>query len=234
MKKANDLLKENRDNIEDFIVNDPKGKMLLDYYIQIYEKTLVKEHKTLRAQTNRLIEKINNITEVIATQQDISGGMNHTESLNIKKIINSALIIEQGSISRYGITIVKDFQSTPDISVQKAKFAHIIINLLKNAKESIVEKKAEDKKVNITIMQNATDVIVKISDTGNGIKKENLNKIFEHGFTTKENGHGFGLHSSFKYMTEMNGKIWVESDGTGHGATFSLSLPIDPYAKSDS
>jgi arylsulfatase A-like enzyme len=57
---------------------------------------------------------------------------------------------------------------------------------------------------------------------GKGISDENLIKIFQHGFTTKETGHGFGLHSCGNYMNEMKGKITVASDGIGKGSTFSL------------
>lgn len=68
-------------------------------------------------------------------------------------------------------------------------------------------------------------VYLSISDNGAGIEKENLGKIFTQKFTTKKNGHGFGLHSSANYMAEMGGKITVESDGKEKGATFTLIFP---------
>ncbi|MCP4671532.1 MAG: ATP-binding protein, partial [Desulfobacula sp.] len=51
-------------------------------------------------------------------------------------------------------------------------------------------------------------------------------KIFAHGFTTKKDKYGFGLHSSANSMTEMGGEMWAESDGIGKGATFVLRLPV--------
>ena len=62
-------------------------------------------------------------------------------------------------------------------------------------------------------------------DTGIGISSENLEKIFKHGFTTKEEGHGFGLHSSVAAARAMQGDLKVESDGPGLGASFTLELP---------
>lgn len=64
-----------------------------------------------------------------------------------------------------------------------------------------------------------------VTDNGSGIMRDQLDKIFFHTFTTKKDGHGFGLHSSANYMTEMGGRIEVNSRGKGKGATFTLMLP---------
>ena len=65
-----------------------------------------------------------------------------------------------------------------------------------------------------------------MSDSGVGIAPENLTRIFAHGFTTKKDGHGFGLHSGALAAREMGGALLAHSDGPGHGATFTLELPV--------
>ena len=65
-----------------------------------------------------------------------------------------------------------------------------------------------------------------MGDTGEGIDEENLDRIFGHGFTTRPDGHGFGLHSCALAASEMGGTLRVHSDGRGHGAVFTLELPI--------
>ena len=65
---------------------------------------------------------------------------------------------------------------------------------------------------------------IKIIDNGKGIPRENLVKIFNYGFTTKEHGHGFGLHSAANALTEMGSSITAKSDGAGKGATFIISF----------
>jgi signal transduction histidine kinase len=55
-----------------------------------------------------------------------------------------------------------------------------------------------------------------------------LTRVFAHGFTTKKDGHGFGLHSAALTAKEMGGSLTVQSDGPGHGATFVLELPHQP------
>ena len=69
-----------------------------------------------------------------------------------------------------------------------------------------------------------------MSDTGIGIDPKNIDRIFSHGFTTKKDGHGFGLHSSAAAARQLGGTLRVSSDGLGKGATFTLDLPVKPAA----
>ena len=71
-------------------------------------------------------------------------------------------------------------------------------------------------------------MIFEIADSGVGILPQNLTRIFSHGFTTRKNGHGFGLHSSALSAKEMGGSLTAHSEGVGKGATFTLELPLAP------
>jgi signal transduction histidine kinase len=74
-------------------------------------------------------------------------------------------------------------------------------------------------------------VRVLLSDNGVGIPESNLNRIFNHGFTTKKKGgHGFGLHSGALAARELGGSLIADSAGLGRGATFTLELPLAPRA----
>ncbi|HYP17321.1 MAG TPA: ATP-binding protein, partial [Opitutus sp.] len=84
----------------------------------------------------------------------------------------------------------------------------------------------DDKMVTLRILPTpAGRVQLIVQDNGVGIPAENLTRIFAHGFTTRANGHGFGLHSSANAAKEMKGTLTVHSDGPGQGATFTLELP---------
>jgi signal transduction histidine kinase len=69
-------------------------------------------------------------------------------------------------------------------------------------------------------------ISVAVIDTGVGIPPENLTRIFNHGFTTRKDGHGFGLHSCALAAKELGGSLQGESAGPGQGATFTLTLPV--------
>jgi signal transduction histidine kinase len=67
---------------------------------------------------------------------------------------------------------------------------------------------------------------ISVKDDGEGIAPENMARLFTHGFTTRKDGHGFGLHSCALAALEMKGRLTVHSDGLGTGAVFTLELPL--------
>jgi signal transduction histidine kinase len=77
----------------------------------------------------------------------------------------------------------------------------------------------------IRVFNGDGSVKISTSDNGVGIPPENLNRIFNHGFTTRKNGHGFGLHNAALAAKEMGGVLRVASPGAGQGAIFTLELP---------
>ena len=88
---------------------------------------------------------------------------------------------------------------------------------------------ALNKPKELTIATGTTDdgfAYIQIKDNGCGINSKQLAKIFNHGFTTKETGHGFGLHTSANAMTEMRGSLKVDSEGIEKGACFTITIPL--------
>jgi signal transduction histidine kinase len=77
-------------------------------------------------------------------------------------------------------------------------------------------------------LDNNNHVAISIIDNGVGIPAENLARIFNHGFTTRRDGHGFGLHSGALNARELGGSLNMRSEGAGQGAEFTLELPLQP------
>lgn len=221
--QANLLLRKNIDNIDEFIASNPKGKDLLKYYLKL-EDPLKKERVKMLKQSERLNEKIELINEIIAAQQNYAGTGIHAEQVLLDEIIENALSLQAGSIERHNLDIEKDLRASQPVFVQRSKLIHVLVNILKNAKEAMVGIKPGEKKIEIKTWQEGDRVFLSISDTGSGIKDEHLGKIFTQGFTTKKDGHGFGLHSSANYLNEMGGSIQVQTNGEEKGATFTISL----------
>lgn len=226
LKKANALLRKNMDHIEEFIAEDPKGKKLLSYYLKI-EDLMVEEQQTMLKHNFRLNEKIHLINDVISTQQNYAGAERYVETVSLPELVESALTLQSGSIDRHDINVEKNLdKSVPKVEGQKTKIIHILVNLFKNAKEAIAEAGIDkEPKVIVDLCQDESAVYLSITDNGCGITTDKLNKVFNHGFTTKKEGHGFGLHSCSNYMTEMDGQLTVDSDGLNQGATFTLVFP---------
>ncbi len=223
-KKANQLLKENVNTIESFICNNPKGKKLMEYYLKL-EDAFDMEGEESRKHLTRVMEKVNAIESIITVQQGY-GGSSLMEEVNIADVLEDAVIMQMESITGYGIRVKKEIEDVPPVNIQKTKFMHILVNLIKNAREAMFETKKDARELGLKVEQEESSVVIKVSDTGTGISPENQEKLFTHGFTTKDDGHGFGLYSCANYMAEMGGKMWAESRGIDKGATFVLRLPV--------
>src|SRR6185295_828149 len=107
------------------------------------------------------------------------------------------------------------------------KVLQVLVNLIRNAKYACDESGRPDKQIMLRVARADRRITISISDNGVGIPTENLVRIFNHGFTTRKEGHGFGLHSGALAAQEMGGSLCVQSDGSGRGATFILELPLD-------
>jgi signal transduction histidine kinase len=226
--RANEMLKVNIHRAGEFLTLDPKGKLLPEYYLKIGE-TLQEEHTHLKNESAALTKKMALIKDVIQTQQEYAKKDLFFEELSLSQITEEILELQMNSLHRHEITIVKSYQPARPVRVQRVKFAHILMNLVKNAKEAMAHQPSGHRKLHIEIEeQHSAGVILRITDSGDGIDPKNLEKIFNHGFTTKQSGHGFGLHFCANAMTEMGGKMVVESKGAGHGATFVLYFSAGP------
>jgi C4-dicarboxylate-specific signal transduction histidine kinase len=100
------------------------------------------------------------------------------------------------------------------------------VNLISNAKHALEDAPVEPKLITLMLHQRGQEVRLSVQDNGSGIKLEHMKKIFTHGFTTKQDGHGFGLHNCANAVQEMGGKLSAHSDGENRGATFTLTLPL--------
>jgi signal transduction histidine kinase len=131
------------------------------------------------------------------------------------------------SLGKHELRVVREFAEVPPITVEKHKVLQILTNLVRNAKHACDHVEHGEKILTMRVFNGEGTVKVSVSDNGIGIPPENLTRIFNHGFTTKKDGHGFGLHSGALAAKEMGGALRVESKGKGEGATFILELPVE-------
>lgn len=231
LMKANNLLQE-QENMSDFLANDARGQKLPAYFIKM-GKVLNDEINEINKESKALIEKTTMMKEVISTQQSYAKSGFHSEQLNIAELVEDALKIQEASLKKWGVKLDINYADTPDCSGQKSKLLQVITNLVKNAKEAMNDNDQYNRPKKMLIETGmATDkaIYLKIKDNGCGISKDQLTKIFNHGFTTKETGHGFGLHTCANAMTEMKGSLKVDSEGVQKGATFTVTIPVGKVA----
>jgi signal transduction histidine kinase len=136
--------------------------------------------------------------------------------------------LNAGAFVRHGVTLRRDFSEVPPITVDKHKVLQILVNLVRNAKYACDESGRSDKLITLRVETAPAGVRICVIDNGVGIPAENMSRLFTHGFTTRVDGHGFGLHSGALAAQELGGSLRVTSDGPGLGATFILELPTGP------
>ena len=177
---------------------------------------------------SKLRKNIEHIKDIVSMQQSFAKVSGMKEAVPVTDLLEDALQMNISSILRHDVQVIKEFQPTPPVVVEKHKALQILVNLIRNAKQSCDEANRDVKLLTLRIMNGEGCVRISVSDNGVGIPPENLNRIFNHGFTTKKDGHGFGLHSGANAVKEMGGLLNVHSDGVGKGATFTVELPVTP------
>ncbi|MET0401145.1 MAG: ATP-binding protein, partial [Cystobacter sp.] len=142
-------------------------------------------------------------------------------------LIDDALRLHAVSFHRSGIEIHREYEQVPAILLDRHKLLQILLNLLSNARHALLEGEREDKRITIRLASLPEDRLrIQVADNGQGISPEHLTRMFTQGFTTKKDGHGFGLHISALAAIEMAGTLSCESGGPGLGATFTIDLPM--------
>jgi len=223
--KACDLIRKHRDDLDTFLIKDPKGKAVLEYFLKLDEE-FIRVFDEIGDNTNYLNEKVDTISNVILAQQNYAGTSSLIASVTLTDVINNALAIIPELIENLNIKIVKDFQSTPTMNLQKTKILFTFVNLFKNAVQAMSACDSKNRILTVKAFTEKAKVIVEISDTGSGIAPENRKRIFNHGFTTRIDGYGFGLHSCANYLSEMGATIEAQSEGLNKGSTFILTFPV--------
>ncbi len=218
------LLQENRDQAH-FLSEDAKGQKLPEYLTQLSSQ-LVAERATLLEELKALLESVEHTKDIVAMQQAYARTGGVRDALMPEELVEDAIRLNAGALTRHEVTLVRDFSPTEKISVDRTRILQVLINLIRNAKYACDEAGSGDKVLTIGIAPSEMGVRISVADTGVGIPKENLTKIFAYGFTTRKDGHGFGLHSSALAAKEMGGELSVESEGLGKGAIFLLDLPL--------
>jgi signal transduction histidine kinase len=168
---------------------------------------------------------VEHIKEIVAMQQSYAKVSGVEEVSDVRELVEDSLRMNSGSMSRHGVTVIRNYETVPPMVMEKHKTLQILVNLVRNAQHACDESGRTDKRVTVRVASEASRVKISVTDNGVGIPAENLMRIFNHGFTTRKNGHGFGLHSGALAAKEMGGALTVHSDGRGCGATFTLELP---------
>lgn len=237
LQRVADTLAPHADDFAHYVANDRRSAALPGLLGQL-ANTLSQDRQEMAREVSQLQEQLEHIKQIVASQQSFARDNAVTEPVEAATLLDDALRIASSGRSRVGIEMSVDVASeTPPAVIDRHLALQILVNLINNACQAAapVGSQADPGKVSITAHHdpNAGTVHYTVKDNGKGISSENLEKVFDHGFTTRATGHGFGLHSAHTAAGAMGGTLVARSDGPGTGATFVLEVPLRPVKDHD-
>jgi len=203
------------------VISMAANNLLVDVELEnLQERAVTKQSKEILFQTKYL-------SEVIETFKDFFRKSKSIESVVLSSIIDKSLALMQASFDNHGITTQKNYHFADTIETSPQELQQVIINILKNAKESILESNQPKGLVSIQTTTQNSEVIIAICNEGPTIDEKIITDIFNPYTSTKldKNGTGLGLYIS-KTITEKHllGRIWVEN--RDNGVCFYIALPL--------
>jgi signal transduction histidine kinase len=220
------LFDEHTSDLGGFISTDQRGRKIPAFLTNLTVE-LIDEQKKCIESLNELTRHVQHVADIIQLQQSYSNTKGLVEPASITELIEDSIKINAESLSRNSVQIKREYAELPAIMLDRHKILQILTNLISNANYAMAAGQQQDKNLTIRVIGPRDGFIfVEVQDNGIGIPKEIMPRIFEHGFTTRKKGHGFGLHSAALSVNELNGSIKAYSDGQGKGALFSVRLPF--------
>ncbi len=227
LTKAAALIEQHQDHLPEFFGTDPKGRQLPGYLTKL-AANLVHEQGEILQEAALLVKNVQHIREIVDMQQNYARVSGVAEMLDPCELMEDAVRINVGSLERHQIKLVRDYSEVPAISLERHKILQILVNLIRNSKYACDDSKREDKEIILRVTRESDHVRLAVIDNGIGIPAENMSRIFGHGFTTKKEGHGFGLHSGALAAQEMGGTLAATSEGPAREPASFLNFPSPP------
>ncbi|MGA1867671.1 MAG: sensor histidine kinase [bacterium] len=225
------MINEHSDDLVSFMTHDDRGKKLPSFLSGL-SKHLLEEQQELAKIIKDLQMYVHHTADIINLQQSYSKKGGQSEPLSIEELMEDAIKINLTGLKRHVVNIKREFADLPRVFMERHKLLQILVNLISNAKYALSVSEEENKLITLIIKEPKEGCFqIEISDNGVGICSENLGRIFDRGFTTRQDGHGFGLHSAQISARQMGGSLHAHSDGEGKGAAFTLTLPYKPVKK---
>ena len=229
LDRAVGLYRPHIDNPGPFFSSDPRGPLVLKFIAELSSQ-LETERQGFLGEIQSLSRNVEHIKEVVSTQQSYARHAGVNETLEAQELMEDAIRINHASLDRHGVQI--EFAASEPITMEtdRHQVLQILVNLISNGIHALDVHPAGRRTLRLSILRRDDSAEIQVSDDGVGIAAENLTRIFQHGFTTRKDGHGFGLHSGAIAARNIGGKLEASSEGLGRGATFTLTIPLQPKA----
>ncbi|MFE8597755.1 trifunctional serine/threonine-protein kinase/ATP-binding protein/sensor histidine kinase [Archangium violaceum] len=225
LKQLTSLLEQHQGDFADFLTNDPRGPQWMSYLSGLADE-LLREHTSLKESAGKLREHIEHMRAIIQVQQAYARNSLLPEECDLSQLVEDALSIQLPALQRNGITVTRELRAQPKARLDKHRVLQILINLLTNARNAMSALPVAQRKLWVRLDAEGGTARIQVVDSGKGIAPEHRERLFSQGFTTREEGQGLGLYSSSLAAKSLGGRLTLDSEGPGKGATATLELPL--------
>ena len=224
VRRIASLLAAQGEQLGKFLTIDAGGRQIPGYLAQLGE-TLDAENKRLQTEAEAIATHVGHIRAIVAAQQTHARRGGVTEAVDVAELVDNAVAIHFTTTTE--VSIRREYQSVPAVTLDRHKLIQILGNLLSNARHALKDQSGSQRVLTLRISAHEREsLVLEVEDSGVGIGAAAIEHLFEFGFTTKKDGHGFGLHTSAILAKELGGELTGHSDGLGRGARFVLRLPL--------
>jgi C4-dicarboxylate-specific signal transduction histidine kinase len=212
LEKVVGMLEAHADDLAGFVSADPRGQKLVPLLRALAERLGAERERTLEELAG-LAEGLEHIRSLVASQQEFATRTKVIQVCRLSDLVEKALeITQQASSEDSRLSVQRDYAELPGFPTDRGKLLGLLVNLVQNARQAIERQGAEQPELRLRVAPRACGgVTIEVCDNGEGIPPANLETIFEHGFTTKSDGHGFGLHSAANSAVELGGRLSTHS-----------------------
>jgi signal transduction histidine kinase len=227
------MLNDHSQDLASYLAQEGRGGALLNYLNELAQSQVQASRQT-ESDMDRLMLGIEHIAHIVAAQQSNAGISSMIEAARPQELVEEALGLCQDAIARCGAQVVRRFEEVPVVALDKPRLLQILVNVIVNGAQAMEAVPPSSRRLTVGTAVVDGDggqrVRITVKDEGEGISPERLTQIFAHGYTSRKDGHGFGLHASAVAAVEMGARLTAHSDGEGHGAEFTVELPLSPRA----
>jgi two-component system, LuxR family, sensor kinase FixL len=196
----------------------------LPKYLEQLGEHLIAENEKLCAEARVIASHVQHIGQIVAAQQTYARRGGLIEEIDVAELLDQAIALNFATQSE--VSVRRNYERVPRLTLDRHKLIQILGNLLSNARQALRDKPQGQKVLSVSVRSRQAWLEVEVEDSGIGISPEALSRLFTFGFTTKKDGHGFGLHASAILAKELQGELTAHSEGSDHGARFTLRLPL--------
>ena len=227
------MLGDQGDQLPQFYATDPRAARV-PMFLDTMARHLAREHRTVREELATVLGGIEHIKTIVSTQQANARGGGLVEPISVAELVEDAITLAAAASTKArDVEILREVQPLPVVMLDRHRVLMTLVNLIRNGLQALAQADQGHKKLILGAHAEGSMLLWTVSDNGIGIEPDVLPRLFEHGFTTRAEGHGFGLHNAATAARSMQGSLTAHSEGAGTGATFTLSVPLQAYADAE-